>query len=170
MAETNTTSGQSGAATKIADRVRERANAQLTSQKERATDGLGSVAQAVRQSTQQLRDQHHETVASYVEQAAEQLERLSHTLKQKDISELFNDAQRLARRQPALFIGSAFAIGLLGARFFKSSAPEEDQMRRRPFTENPEYRAARADPYGTGAAHGVDISAPETAYGRTERF
>ena len=169
MAETNTTTGQGGAATKIADRVRERANAQLTSQKERATDGLGSVAQAVRQSTQQLRDQHQDTVASYVEQAAEQLERLSHTLKQKDIGELFEDAQRLARRQPALFIGSAFAIGLLGARFFKSSAPEEGQIPRRSFGEDA-YRAQSGDPYGTGAAPGVDISGSQTAYGRTERF
>ena len=35
-----------------------------------------------------------------------------------------HDAQRLARRQPALFVGGAFALGLLGARFLKSSSPE----------------------------------------------
>jgi hypothetical protein len=37
-----------------------------------------------------------------------------------------NDAQRLARRQPALFVGGAFAVGLLGARFLKSSAQRDD--------------------------------------------
>jgi hypothetical protein len=105
----------------MVDRMKDRASEQINSQKNRATDGLGTMAQAVRQSTQQLRDQRHETVASYVEQAADQLERLSQRLKQKDVGELLEDAQRLARRQPALFVGSAFALGLIGARFMKSS-------------------------------------------------
>ena len=106
----------------IMGRVRNSASQQLSEQKNRATDGLGSVAQAVRQSTQQLRDQQHDTIAQYVEQAADQLERLSTRLKEKNVNELVDDAQRFARQRPALFIGSAFAIGLIGSRFFKSSA------------------------------------------------
>src|SRR3954449_8899292 len=94
------------------DRVREQAAAQLTTQKDKATDGLGSVAQAVRQSTQQLRDQQHETIATYVERAADQIDRFSQQLRNKDVGELFSDAQRLARRRPAVFIGSAFALGI----------------------------------------------------------
>lgn len=112
----------------IVGKVRERAAAQLTTQKDRALDGLGGVADAVRKTTQSLREQQHETLAGYVDQAAEQIERLSRNLKQKDVGELVSDAQRLARRQPALFVGSAFAIGLLGARFFKSSSPERDRQ------------------------------------------
>jgi len=111
----------------LAERVRERAAAQLNTQKERATEGLGTMAQAVRQSTHQLREQHHDTVAGYIEQAADQLDRLSHGLKNKDVGELVSDAQRLARRRPALFVGSAFAVGLAGARFFKSSPPDEER-------------------------------------------
>ena len=113
--------------TGMVDRMKDRAAAQINSQKDRATDGLGTVAQAVRQSTQQLRDQHHETVASYVEQAADQIERLSQRLRQKDIGSLLGDAQQLARRQPALFIGSAFALGVICARFLKSSPPAEER-------------------------------------------
>ncbi len=33
------------------------------------------------------------------------------------------DLERLARRQPAIVLGAAFAFGLIGARFFKSSEP-----------------------------------------------
>ena len=110
----------------IVGRVRDQATSQLNTQKNRATDGLGSVAQAVRGTTDRLRDEHHDTVARYVEQAADHIERFSTRLKQKDVGELMGDAQRLARRQPALFIGGAFAIGLLGARFLKSSAPAAD--------------------------------------------
>src|SRR4051794_18025748 len=105
----------------IMDKVKDGAVSQLSTQKDRATDGIGSVAQAVRQSTQQLRDQRHDTIAEYVDQAAAQLERFSKTLKEKNVSELLDEAQRFARRNPALFIGGAFAIGLLSARFLKSS-------------------------------------------------
>jgi hypothetical protein len=111
--------------TGMVDRMKDRVSAQINSQKDRATDGLGTMAQAVRQSTQQLRDQQHDTVAGYVEQAAEQIEKLSQTLKQKNVGELLSDAQRLARRQPALFVGAAFTLGLIGARVMKSSPPDE---------------------------------------------
>jgi hypothetical protein len=107
--------------TGLMDRVRNSATSQLDAQKTRATDGIGSVAQAVRQSTQQLRDQKHETIAQYVDQAADQLERFANRLKDRNVGDLLNEAQDLARRRPAIFIGSAFALGLLGARFIKSS-------------------------------------------------
>ncbi len=113
---------QQGHSRGLADRIRQGASTQLGTQKDRATEGLGSVAQAVRQTTQQLRDQKHDTVARYAEQAADQIERLTNRLKEKDVNELMRDAQVMARRQPALFVGTAFAVGLLGARFFKSSA------------------------------------------------
>lgn len=112
----------------IAGKVKERATAQLSTQKDRATDSLGSVASAVRQTGQRLREEQNETVAQYVEQAADQLERLSSSLREKDVAELLQDAQRLARRQPALFIGGSFAVGLIAARFLKSSRRDEAEF------------------------------------------
>ena len=107
--------------TGLMDKVRNSATSQLGTQKDRATDGLGSVAQAVRQSGQQLRDQQHDTIAQYIEQGADYLERFANGLKEKNVNDLMRDAQDMARRRPALFIGSAFALGLFGARFLKSS-------------------------------------------------
>jgi hypothetical protein len=135
----------------IVDRVRERAAAQLSSQKDKATDGLGTVASAVRQTTQSLRDQQHETVAHYVEQAADQIERLSERLKNKDVRELLDDVQQLARRQPALFIGGAFALGLMGARFLKSSADRSSGNRYD--RDSSAYGAGTTD-YGGGTRYG----------------
>jgi hypothetical protein len=114
----------------ILDKVRETATDQLATQKDRATDGLGSVAQFVRQSTQQLRDQKQDAIAGYVEQVADQIERFSHSLREKDISELLDDAQQLARKQPAFFIGGAFVLGLVGARFLKSSGQANERTYR----------------------------------------
>jgi hypothetical protein len=112
------------------DRVRERAGEQLTNQKNRATEGIGTIAHAVRNTTQDLREHQHETIAEYVTSAADQLERLAARLKNKDAGELFRDAQNLARRQPVMFVGSAFVLGLLGARFLKSSPPPDRNQER----------------------------------------
>lgn len=110
----------------LTGRVREQATSQLNTQKNKATDGLGTVASAVRKTTDQLRSENHDTVARYAEQAADQIERLSDRIRGKDVGELLNDAQRLARQRPGLFVGGAFAVGLLGARFMKSSAESQD--------------------------------------------
>lgn len=103
-------------------RVKEGAAAQLSNQKNRATDGLGSLAAAVRKTSEPLRQSDQATLASYVEQAADSIERFSSDLRQRDIGELLDDAKRFAKRQPALFIGGAFAVGVLAARFLKSSS------------------------------------------------
>ena len=126
------------------DRVRERATAQLSTQKDRATDGLGSVAQAVRQSTKHLRDNKQDAIANYVEKAADQIDRFSTQIRNRDVGELVNEVQRFARRQPVLFVGSAFAIGVIGARFLKSSS------------DNQRHRAL--EPYGTSSRGTMDYA------------
>jgi hypothetical protein len=107
--------------TTLVGRVRERAEATLESQKDRATDGLGSVARAVRGTEAELRSQHQESIADYVAQVAARIDRFSEQLRDKRVHELFDDAQQFARRHPAAFAGSAFAVGLVAARFLKSS-------------------------------------------------
>jgi hypothetical protein len=118
------TGESAGGAGRIVDQVKEKAAAQLHAQKQRATDGLGSVASAVRQTTERLRADQHDTVAAFVERAADQIERFSNHLRDRDLNELVDEAQRFARQQPAVFIGSSFAAGLLAARFIKASRPD----------------------------------------------
>ena len=152
MAGLNNSPGRAG----LMDKVKDGTLSQLTTQKERTTDGIGSVVSAVRQSTQQLRDSQHATIAEYVEQAATQLERFSNTLKEKNVSELLDDAQRFARRNPALFVGGAFAVGLLGARFFKSSRDHtrEASGRARVGSRDHEYGSGRVSQSRRGLQYG----------------
>jgi len=117
MDQTNNSAQGTG----LLGKLRDGAVSQLNTQKNRTTDGIASVVGAVRHSTQQLRNDHHEQIADYVERAAAQIDRFTSTLKNKDTAELLGDAQRFARRNPAVFIGTAFAVGLTAARFFKSS-------------------------------------------------
>jgi hypothetical protein len=130
MAETHTSpvGGAQERSSGIVNRVKESAAAQLTTQKNRGTDALGQVANAVRSSTQKLREERHDTIAGYIDTAADQIDTWSRRLREKDIGELMSDVQRLARRQPAVFIGSAFALGLVGSRFFKSSGKQNEYL------------------------------------------
>lgn len=104
----------------IADQLRTKASGALSQQKSRATQELGSVVEAIRQTGRQL-GEGHSGVASYVNNAADSLQRWTETLDRKDIGEIVEDVQRFGRRQPALFVGLSFGAGLLGARFLKSS-------------------------------------------------
>jgi hypothetical protein len=122
MEQLTSASSASDSSRGLMDRVREGATAQLSSQKERATDGLGALSQAVRQSTQPFRDHGQDAIAQYIEKAADQLERFSTQLRERDVNDLVDDVQQFARRQPAVFIGAAFAAGVIAARFLKSSA------------------------------------------------
>lgn len=161
--EVTNTSGAKNGASGVMDRVKEGATAQLSSQKDRATDGLGSLAEAVRKTSQPLRENNQDTIARYVEQAADQIDSVSTRLRERDISELMQDAQRLARRRPALFIGGAFAVGVLAARFLKSSAGDQ---------HNGDWRRSET-PYGSAAGRTPALTsgyAGQTGQGAGSRY
>jgi hypothetical protein len=107
----------------VADQARQQVVSQLADQKERAASGLGSVAQALRDTGQQLRTREQEPLAQYAEGAADMVERFSGYLNQRDIHQLMYEVETAARRQPAVFIGGAFLLGFAAARFLKSSSP-----------------------------------------------
>ena len=145
MEHSNQDANQDDRSTGMVDRVRHTAAAQLTTQKTRATEALGSVAAALRQSSQPLRDKNQALLADYAGKAADQLEQFSTRFRERDLSELLDDAKRFARRQPALFVGAAFAVGVFTARFLKS-AP--DGQRRFRSSEPVDYGSATRYPGG----------------------
>jgi hypothetical protein len=127
----NSTSGQPAAplieqtrqkAGEVMDQARQQVQSKLGDQKDRATEGLGQVAQAFRQTGQQLRENQQESIGQYAEMAADQIERVSGYLKGQDINQLVGEVESLARRQPALFVGGAFMLGFFLSRFLKSSS------------------------------------------------
>lgn len=56
------------------------------------------------------------------EKAAEGIENLAHFIENKNIGDVFQGIETFAKKQPALFLGGAVAIGILAGRFLKSSA------------------------------------------------
>lgn len=83
---------------------------------------LGSVAEAVRQTSEDLGGNDQEMIARYGNRIADQIESVSNYLNNRGVEEVLADAENLARRQPALFLGGAFTLGLLVGRFVRSSS------------------------------------------------
>jgi ElaB/YqjD/DUF883 family membrane-anchored ribosome-binding protein len=114
----------------VTEQAKQQATSQLESQKERGVDSLVTVAQALRQTGQHLREQEQGTVGEYVEKAAERVEGLTNYLRSKDVTQLVGETQEFARRQPVLFLGTALALGFAGARFLMSSGQRASQRQR----------------------------------------
>jgi hypothetical protein len=115
-------------ASEYAEQGREKAVGQLATQKERASSELGGVARALRTAGEQLQEHEQGSVARYVNQAAQQTERLSEYLRERDANELVREVEDFARNRPAVFLGGAFAIGIAAARFLKSSAGHREAL------------------------------------------
>jgi len=140
-------------ARETADEAERRAKTMLADRKGRAADELGGVAQAARQTGQQLRGQDRTTIAEYADTAADRIDQVSGYLRDRSIGELIDDAERLARREPELFLIGAFALGLIGSRFLKSSRQRAGARQDRSYTE---YRRSE---------HGIYPAPPERSYG-----
>ena len=110
----------------VVGQAKDVATTKISDQKEQAADSLGAVADTLRQTTEQLRGQNLGPLVGIADSAATQLEDLSRYLRDSNVDDLVRDVEGFARRQPVLFLSGAFALGLLAARFLKSSAPEPD--------------------------------------------
>lgn len=108
----------------VVGEVKQQAAARLSDQIGHAAESMGKASDALQQAGKQLREQDQAPIAQYADQAAHQVQRASDYLHGKDLDQLVAEAERVGRQQPALFIGGAFALGLLAARFLKSSAPD----------------------------------------------
>lgn len=106
----------------VAAQIREKAATQISTQKDRLTETLSSTVEAVRHTSEQLRRQDHAAVADYVERGVDQVEEWIDRVRQRDVRDMVRDLQEFGRRQPALLLAGSFAVGVVAARFLKSSA------------------------------------------------
>jgi hypothetical protein len=126
----------------------------LEQQTGRAADQLGGVANALHKAAEQLNQENGGVVADYAEQAAGRVERVADMLRDANVDDIVGEVESFARRQPEVFIGAAFAVGFLAARFIKSSS---DRRMHRASTSlrgnahpSQTVRTARGASYDTG--------------------
>lgn len=92
-------------------------------------------------------------VAEYAEKASRSIEDVATYLTSADPQRLMRDTQQLARRQPAVFFGGAFLLGLAAARFVKSSQSNVERSYREP-DYYPREDLYPRESLGTGAGYG----------------
>jgi hypothetical protein len=134
-----THTGSSGKAQNKKAELKQKAQSMADSRKQQLVDRIDHVSEAFRRTGEQLKNEEQQDLSHYVELIGERVSRVAGYLRNHDTNDLTNDVERFARRQPAIFIGGAFAIGFLAARFLKSSSehaesdygsytPEPDNM------------------------------------------
>lgn len=112
---------QSASQQNVGQKAKEAVSSVADSQMEKTSGGLEQVAQALRKTGEHLRGNQQEGIATYSDKAAEKIDRFSQMIRSKNFRNIFEEVEGWARREPGLFLGGAFALGLLGARFLKSS-------------------------------------------------
>jgi hypothetical protein len=114
----------------------------IDEQKASLTQGLTSVADSIRQIGENLNKTEEPTgvakaAAQYTNTAAEKVEQISGYLENQDFSGLVKDIKSFAQSNPALFLGGAFTLGILAARFLKSGgSTQSGKSRRSRFAED----------------------------------
>ena len=113
-------------ASTLVDQAQQVATTQVTTQKERAASTLDAVAKSLYESGAGIRDQQPQ-IAAIADQAASRVVDASAYLREHDLRDLVRETENFARREPVLFLGAAFALGFVAARFMKASAPKPAQ-------------------------------------------
>ena len=131
------------------DQAAEQVTSRLDIGKDYVAETATGVAQALRQTSQHLREEGAQpTLATYADRGAEQVERFGGYLRRRDTGQIIADLEGFARRQPMVFASGAFAIGMLAARFLRSGGQ----------SQQPSATGSNAPAYGASAA-----STPPTA-------
>jgi ElaB/YqjD/DUF883 family membrane-anchored ribosome-binding protein len=117
----------------IAGAAVERSRYFIDSAREQATDYVDrrkdDIAQSVADFATSLRESTHSfderpNIRAVVDTAAEGLEQLADTIRERTFADFFNDFEDVVRRRPATVAAVTVAVGFLTARFIKSTAED----------------------------------------------
>jgi hypothetical protein len=139
-------------AREAADHARGRVCDQLDQRSTQLGERVGSSVSDARSVAEQLRNQGKQTPARYVEQAADQAERLGGYLRESDGDRLLNDVEDFARRNTWAVALGGLAIGFAASRLLKASSSER-------------YRSSLQSPNGgepISSTQHMDAPAPAT--------
>ncbi len=155
----------------VVDKTRSKVKGQLETQMGNASSTLDTVAQSLLLTSGHLRLQGQDQISDYGDRAAEQLTKASNYLKQRGVDQVLWEAGDLARNRPTLVLGTAVTLGVLLARFLKSSGKRDSSMMDDAHFA-PAVDAGTFYEQGTPYDQGPSVAAPEpvgvTAYVVTE--
>ena len=127
MESTQRTSSEAGAepvkekAAELAHAAEGKARGLLDRQKETAARELGSIAGVFRDASTRLEGDPG-PLGSCLRWAADAAEKLSGTIQGRSVDDLLDSGRRLARENPAVFMGGAALAGLIAGRVLRAGS------------------------------------------------
>ena len=110
-------------ASNVVSQAKEGVSQKIGHQKERAVEKIETVSHALRGASKELEGTG--PLPQLADKAAEGIERLASYFETRSASDLVSSFERFARKEPALFLGGAVALGMMAGRFLKSSSQRE---------------------------------------------
>jgi len=150
-----------------ADTMRSRVREQVDQRSTHAGEQVRSTAQALRSTSEKLREEGQHGPARATERAADQAEKVGGWLERSDADRILNDVEDFGRRQPMAVAAIGLALGFAASRFLKASSRSRYELsggyeaweRRR----SPAYPGEDRVPSQLGGgAGGVSSDAPVT--------
>jgi hypothetical protein len=128
---------------------------QVEQQKNGIADRIGAVAERAQRAADELQDQEA-WLGNLLGRGARELQGVAGDIRNNDVAGLIGSAEVFARRQPALFMGAAVALGFALTRVVRAGSEASGGYRQdRSYGSGP----SRPEPYSPGLAR------PEGAYG-----
>lgn len=104
------------------DSAREQATDYADRRKEDIAQSVADFASSLRGSTHSFDERPN--IRAVVDSAADGLEHLADTIRERSFADIFNDFEDVVRRRPAAVAAVSVGIGFLAARFLKSTAED----------------------------------------------
>lgn len=118
LAEAGEEAGQT--AGMLAERATSIGFEQADKGRQQAADGLEHLSDSIRRVSLDMEGEQP-AIANVASTAAEQAERVAEYLRNTDARQLLSTLEDVARRQPLIFLGGAFALGMAASRFIKAA-------------------------------------------------
>jgi hypothetical protein len=113
------------AAIERVEEARDRAREGIDRGKQKVADRIRRLGSALHSASDNLREEDS-AMAHSADMASETIERAANYVASADLKSTVRDVENFARREPALFFGGAFLLGLAAGRFLRSSASRSD--------------------------------------------
>lgn len=104
-----------------AGKARQQISSMLGDQKSRAVEELDHLGSVLESTSNNLRSEDEARIARMMDGAVRQIEKAAEYLDEHSVNDLFEEVERFARREPAIFLGGAVLLGAFSARFFRAS-------------------------------------------------
>lgn len=148
-------------ATGLAGTVKQQLASQAQAQKAQVAERISTVAHHFQHTAEELRGREA-WLAELLDRGARQIDGFAQGLRERDLRSMVGEVENLAHRHPALFMGTAVALGFALSRMVRAGSAEERYR-----YEGERYRYGGA--YGSSGYAGAGASGYETTggYGAT---